>query len=88
MLGGLNQSEAPSQMLLRIVNKKPGLKDTNFQVAKLRLDSVKTIAETFPVSVYVPLKLILYIKQKSTIVFIKHCIGDDELLFMLFYFFI
>ncbi|KAG8312018.1 hypothetical protein J6590_031481 [Homalodisca vitripennis] len=51
LLGTLEPSEAPSQMLLQVIRKKPGLKDTNFQVAKLRLDAVKVIAETFPVSV-------------------------------------
>lgn len=33
-------------MLLRCVCKKPGLKDGNFQVLKVKLDAVKTIAES------------------------------------------
>lgn len=40
-----------SQVLVRIVTKKPGLKDTNFQVLKLRLDAIKTIAENFGMTV-------------------------------------
>lgn len=43
-------SDVSSQVLLRILNKKPGLKDTNFQVLKMRLETVKLVAEKFPVS--------------------------------------
>uniref|UniRef100_A0A1B6CWX2 TOG domain-containing protein n=1 Tax=Clastoptera arizonana TaxID=38151 RepID=A0A1B6CWX2_9HEMI len=49
-LGTLNTTEVQSQVLLKTINKKPGLKDTNFQVAKLRLEAVKKIAEMFPLS--------------------------------------
>ena len=34
----------PSQALIRVLCKKPGLKDNNFQVLKLRFDAVKGIA--------------------------------------------
>lgn len=48
----MEASEVQSQVLLRVINKKPGVKDTNFQVAKLRIEAVKSIAENFPVSRY------------------------------------
>jgi cytoskeleton-associated protein 5 len=34
-----------------VLSKKPGLKDTNFQVLKLRSDAVKTIADYFGMTV-------------------------------------
>jgi hypothetical protein len=37
--------EIPTQVLIRTLNKKPGLKDTNFQVLKARLEAVKLLAE-------------------------------------------
>lgn len=40
-----------SQILVRVVSKKPGLKDTNFQVLKLRLDAIKVIADSFGMTV-------------------------------------
>lgn len=40
-----------TQVLIRILSKKPGLKDTNFQVLKLRLDAVKQIADSFGMTV-------------------------------------
>lgn len=40
-----------SQVLVRVLAKKPGLKDTNFQVLKLRLDAVTQIVETFGITV-------------------------------------
>lgn len=40
-----------TQVLLRVLAKKPGLKDTNFQVLKLRLDAVTQIVETFGITV-------------------------------------
>jgi len=39
------ESEIPTQVLIRTLNKKPGLKDTNFQVLKARLEAVKLLAE-------------------------------------------
>uniref|UniRef100_W4VRR1 Putative microtubule-associated protein n=1 Tax=Corethrella appendiculata TaxID=1370023 RepID=W4VRR1_9DIPT len=39
-----------SQILIRTVSKKPGLKDTNFQVLKLRLDCIKVIVDKFGIT--------------------------------------
>uniref|UniRef100_A0A1Y1JZU4 TOG domain-containing protein n=2 Tax=Photinus pyralis TaxID=7054 RepID=A0A1Y1JZU4_PHOPY len=41
----IDASSAPTQALVKVLNKKPGLKDTNFQVLKARLDTLKHIAE-------------------------------------------
>ncbi|XP_017785300.1 PREDICTED: cytoskeleton-associated protein 5 [Nicrophorus vespilloides] len=41
----LESSNMPTQALVKTISKKPGLKDTNFQVLKLRLDVVKYLAE-------------------------------------------
>jgi len=47
---GLDAADAPTQVILRVLQKKPGLKDTNFQVLKARLDAVKIIAENYRVT--------------------------------------
>ncbi|XP_075981824.1 msps cytoskeleton-associated protein 5 isoform X2 [Anticarsia gemmatalis] len=47
---GLSNADATSQVLYRTLNKKPGLKDTNVQVLKARLEACKYITENFPVS--------------------------------------
>ncbi|KRF82972.1 protein mini spindles isoform X3 [Drosophila virilis] len=40
-----------SQTLVRTINgRKPGLKEMNFQVLKLKLDAIRCIAENFPVT--------------------------------------
>jgi cytoskeleton-associated protein 5 len=39
------ENEIPTQVVIRVLNKKPGLKDTNFQVLKARLEAVKLLAE-------------------------------------------
>jgi cytoskeleton-associated protein 5 len=44
-------SKGHTQILVRVLGKKPGLKDTNFQVLKLRLDAIKMIAEQFGMTV-------------------------------------
>ncbi|KAK5643087.1 hypothetical protein RI129_006932 [Pyrocoelia pectoralis] len=41
----IDASSAPTQALVKVLNKKPGLKDTNFQVLKARLDALKHIAD-------------------------------------------
>ncbi|XP_026677349.1 protein mini spindles, partial [Diaphorina citri] len=41
----IEDSPGTAQVLIRILNKKPGFKDNNFQVLKLRLESVKIICE-------------------------------------------
>ncbi|CAB3232167.1 unnamed protein product [Arctia plantaginis] len=47
---GLTAADTTSQVLYRTLNKKPGLKDTNVQVLKARLEACKYITENFPVS--------------------------------------
>ncbi|RVE53041.1 hypothetical protein evm_002339 [Chilo suppressalis] len=47
---GLSSSDVSAQVLYRTLNKKPGLKDTNVQVLKARLEACKYITENFPVS--------------------------------------
>ncbi|KOB68822.1 Cytoskeleton-associated protein 5 [Operophtera brumata] len=47
---GLTTADVGSQVLYRTVNKKPGLKDTNVQVMKARLEACKYITENYPVS--------------------------------------
>ncbi|KAM3966107.1 LOW QUALITY PROTEIN: msps cytoskeleton-associated protein 5 [Aphomia sociella] len=47
---GLTSNDASAQVLYRTLNKKPGLKDTNVQVLKARLEACKYITENFPIS--------------------------------------
>ncbi|KAG7304890.1 hypothetical protein JYU34_010285 [Plutella xylostella] len=44
---GLTMDDASAQLLFRIINKKPGLKDTNVQVLKARLEVAQYIAENY-----------------------------------------
>ncbi|OWF42942.1 cytoskeleton-associated protein 5-like [Mizuhopecten yessoensis] len=44
-LKGLSKDDIPCQALLRTVCKKPGLKDTNFQVLKIRVETVGHLAK-------------------------------------------
>ncbi|XP_069992447.1 cytoskeleton-associated protein 5 isoform X5 [Penaeus vannamei] len=41
----LDRSEIPCQALVRVLAQKPGFKDNNFQVLKLRLEALKNLAE-------------------------------------------
>lgn len=41
----MERAEIPTQVLIRTLCKKPGLKDNNFQVIKLKFESVKLLAE-------------------------------------------
>ena len=41
----LERPEIPTQVLVRTLCKKPGLKDNNFQVIKLKFEAVKILAE-------------------------------------------
>lgn len=41
----LERADIPTQVLVRVLCKKPGLKDNNFQVIKLKLEAVKFLAE-------------------------------------------
>nr|XP_018902745.1 PREDICTED: cytoskeleton-associated protein 5 [Bemisia tabaci]XP_018902746.1 PREDICTED: cytoskeleton-associated protein 5 [Bemisia tabaci]XP_018902747.1 PREDICTED: cytoskeleton-associated protein 5 [Bemisia tabaci]XP_018902749.1 PREDICTED: cytoskeleton-associated protein 5 [Bemisia tabaci] len=50
LVESIGVGEAPSQVLFKVLTKKPGLKDNNFQVLKFRLDTLKRIAEKFPIS--------------------------------------
>ncbi|XP_053980065.1 protein mini spindles [Hylaeus volcanicus] len=43
-------AEGSTQVIVRTLARKPGFKDTNFQVLKLRLEIVKYLAENFPFS--------------------------------------
>ncbi|CAG5054310.1 unnamed protein product [Parnassius apollo] len=47
---GLTTDDTSAQVLYRTLNKKPGLKDTNVQVLKARLEACKYITENFPIS--------------------------------------
>uniref|UniRef100_A0A8W7NZH2 TOG domain-containing protein n=1 Tax=Anopheles coluzzii TaxID=1518534 RepID=A0A8W7NZH2_ANOCL len=49
-LAGLEAKPGLSQVLLRSLAKKPGLKDTNFQVLKARLDTARTIVERYGIT--------------------------------------
>ncbi|XP_011346802.1 protein mini spindles isoform X1 [Ooceraea biroi] len=44
----MEPTEASAQVIVRILAKKPGFKDTNFQVLKLRVDVVRYLAENHP----------------------------------------
>jgi hypothetical protein len=41
----MEKLDIPAQVLIRTVNKKPGLRDGNFQVLKAKFDVVKALAE-------------------------------------------
>ncbi|XP_044737477.1 protein mini spindles isoform X3 [Chrysoperla carnea] len=46
----MNSNEISTQVLVRTLIQKPGLKDTNFQVLRMRLETVKMLAENYPFS--------------------------------------
>ncbi|GLG98562.1 Protein mini spindles [Gryllus bimaculatus] len=50
VINGMEPSEIPSQVMIQVLNKKPGLKDTNFQVLKARLEALKLLAEVSKLS--------------------------------------
>lgn len=41
-----------SQVLIKLLNKKPGIKDNNVQIQKLRLECLKKVIEKFPITRY------------------------------------
>lgn len=41
-----------SQVLIKLLNKKPGIKDNNVQIQKLRLECLKKVFEKFPTTRY------------------------------------
>ena len=51
LLGDLDPKAGVTQILIRAIAKKPGLKDTNFQVLKLKLDAINVISEKLGVTV-------------------------------------
>ena len=51
MLANFEEKCGHTQVLIRVLAKKPGLRDTNFQVLKLRLDAVTQIASSFGITV-------------------------------------
>ncbi|XP_058791056.1 protein mini spindles isoform X2 [Phymastichus coffea] len=46
----MDPAQVSSQLIVRVLAKKPGFKDTNFQVLKLRLELVKMLAENYSFS--------------------------------------
>ncbi|CAL4065491.1 unnamed protein product, partial [Meganyctiphanes norvegica] len=44
-VSGMERSDIPCQALVRTLAQKPGFKDNNFQVLKLRLEALKILAE-------------------------------------------
>lgn len=54
----IDQMELPtvnqisSQVLIQLLNKKPGIKDNNVQVQMLRLECLKKVIEKFPINRY------------------------------------
>ncbi|XP_014295332.1 protein mini spindles isoform X1 [Microplitis demolitor] len=56
--------DVPCQVIVRILAKKPGLKDTNFQVLKQRLEIVKMLAENYTFSVTAASYCIMDIAEK------------------------
>lgn len=46
----MQSQDVQSQLLIRVLSKKPGFKDNNFQVLKLRLECLKTVVENFPIT--------------------------------------
>ncbi|XP_030764641.1 protein mini spindles isoform X1 [Sitophilus oryzae] len=47
---GMEAKSVPTQAVVKILMRKPGLKDTNFQVLKVKLDIIKYLAENSVVS--------------------------------------
>ncbi|XP_043507274.1 protein mini spindles [Frieseomelitta varia] len=60
----IDPTEIPIQVIVRTLARKPGFKDTNFQVLKLRLEIVKFLAENFPFSTTVCEYCIMDITEK------------------------
>lgn len=48
-----------SQVLIKLLNKKPGIKDNNVQTQKLRLECLKKIIEKFPITRYLYFYLLI-----------------------------
>ncbi|XP_044594200.1 protein mini spindles isoform X1 [Cotesia glomerata] len=57
-------SDVPCQVIVRILAKKPGFKDTNFQVLKQRLEVIKMLAENYTFSITAANYCIMDIAEK------------------------
>ncbi|XP_018364408.1 PREDICTED: cytoskeleton-associated protein 5 isoform X2 [Trachymyrmex cornetzi] len=60
----MNSAEVPTQVIVRTLAKKPGFKDTNFQVLKLRIEIVKYLAENHPFTATVAEYCLMDITEK------------------------
>lgn len=77
----MEKTEIPAQVLVRTVNKKPGLRDGNFQVLKAKFDVVKSLAENAKFTRYVQcviycisfLQSFIYILQNNSTVLLARC---------------
>lgn len=59
-----DSTEVPAQVIVRTLAKKPGFKDTNFQVLKLRVETVKFLAENHPFTATVAEYCLMDIAEK------------------------
>lgn len=69
-----------SQLLCKVLCQKPGLKDTNFQVVKLKLEAIQKVIETFKVSTITADFMINDVTEKLSDV--KNCVPAGEILFV------
>ncbi|KAJ8966867.1 hypothetical protein NQ314_003261 [Rhamnusium bicolor] len=60
----LDSKSVPTQALVKFLAKKPGLKDTNFQVLKAKLDIVKYLAENCTFSITTANCCVIEISEK------------------------
>ncbi|XP_015517850.2 protein mini spindles isoform X1 [Neodiprion lecontei] len=60
----METADVSTQVIVRTLAKKPGLKDTNFQVLKLRLETVKMLAENYNFSSTVAEYCVIDITEK------------------------
>ncbi|XP_039313050.1 protein mini spindles isoform X3 [Solenopsis invicta] len=60
----MDPAEVPTQVIIRTLAKKPGFKDTNFQVLKLRVEIVKYLAENHPFTATVTEYCLMDIAEK------------------------
>jgi cytoskeleton-associated protein 5 len=48
----MDSAAISGQVLIKLLNKKPGIRDNNVQTQHLRLECLKKIIEKFPISRY------------------------------------
>lgn len=58
-----------SQILIGVLNRKPGFKDTNVQVLKLKFETLKNIIEIHGITKYVYIIIFLIIQLICLVVF-------------------